>query len=818
VTEFKPRLKDKKYVASRKEPEIFQKWQEEKLFRFDKDTKKPIFTIDTPPPYTNAPWHMGGAIHYSQIDMIARTMRMKGYEVLFPMGLDRNGLPIEVQAEKENNVRMHEVPREKFLKMCKDLLDRYGGKILDVCYDLGLSCNSFEWEEVYKTDEEQYRALTQATFIELWNKGLIYEDDRPNIWDPKLQTTIADAEIDYKEGIHTLYDIAFTVKETGEEIVISTTRPELLPAIGLVIFNPKDERYRHLEGKTAKIPLFNIEVPIMAHPQADMEFGSGLVMICSFGDMTDVRIFRELELQPKYVISPDGTMNENAGKYKGMKIKEARKAIAKDLEELGVIRGKNDVKYRQPISDRSKEPVEFIGMKEYYLKQVEFVDTLREYAKKMNFHPDHSRQIWLDWLDRINMDWPISRRRYYGTEVPVWYCKKCGEPHVPEAGKYYQPWKDPAPFDKCQKCGHTEFDGDKRTFDTWMDSSISVIYTLMHPHNKKDEKFFARLISTRDYIGDIRPQGKDIVRTWLHYTMLRVHQLYERPAFNHVWISGHVVSETGEKMSKSKGNIVRPEPMLEKYGGDALRLFGALEASHGSDVRFSENRLSGTAKFLNKLYNLARFISMLPEPSEKDEIEYMPTDEWIREMFAYVWEKSMKGYNDLNFHIPARELRSFTWDVFAAHYVELVKNRAYNRDGLFTDAQANGARKTLYEILKNTLKGLAPITPFITDYIFRELWGKTVHTESFPEIKPTKEEINEITELLNSYNSALWRYKKEQGKSLKEEIEFATIPTKLEPFKKDLIAMHHIKNYEVTDTPTGENIVELSQEVKALFN
>ncbi len=804
---FKPRLSAKKYNATEREKEIFKKWQEEQLYRFHKDTEKPIFTIDTPPPYTNAPWHMGGAIHYSQIDMIARTMRMKGYEVLFPMGLDRNGLPIEIQAEKEFKIRMHEVPREKFLQMCKDLLDKHGSSILNVCYDLGLSCDSFEWDEVYKTDEEKYRALTQTTFIELWKKGLIYEDDRPNIWDPVLQTTIADAEVEYKESMHTLYDIAFQVKETGEEIIISTTRPELIPAIGLVIFNPSDDRYQHLEGKTAKIPLFNIEVPIKAHPQADMEFGSGLVMICSFGDMTDVRIFRELEIPPRYVINPDGTMNKNAGPYEGMKVEEARKAIAEELEKQGFIKNKKQVPYRQPISERSKAPIEFIGMKEYYLKQVDFLDKLRGYANTMKFHPDHSRQIWIDWLNRITVDWPISRRRYYGTEVPVWYCVKCGAPHVPEPGKYYRPWKEKAPFDKCQKCGHSEFKGDERTFDTWMDSSISALYTLMHPHNERDDEFFEKMRKERpDYIADIRPQGKDIVRTWLHYSMLRIEQLYGIQCFDHAWISGHVVAETGEKMSKSKGNVVRPEPMLKRYGGDALRFFGALEASHGSDVRFSESRLAGTAKFLNKLYNLARFISMLPEPKEEDEAELLGADRWIMEEFQRTWVRAMKGYEDLNFHIPARELRAFTWDLFAAHYVELVKNRAYNRDGKFTEAQANGARKTLYGLLDLILRGLAPIAPFITDYIYRELWGKSIHTQLFPEVPEPTGEHTEIATYLIEFNSLVWKMKKESGKSLRDPIAFATIPRSLEPIIQDLIPMHSIEKYEITDSPSEQPV------------
>jgi len=309
MNKFESQLTEKTYNPQKQDILLFETWQKEKLFSFNKKSGKPIYCIDTPPPYANAPWHMGGAIHYSGIDMIARFMRMNGYEVLFPMCLDRNGLPIEVQAEREFNVSMHDVPREEFLGICKHILDRVGDQILHVCRILGFSNNSFEWEEVYKTDQEQYRALTQATFIKLFKDGLIYEDNRPNNYCTRCKTTIADNEIDYKTGSHILYDVKFKVKETDEELIISTSRPELIPAIGVVIYNPKDDRYKHLEGKTAISPLFEDEIPIIAHHYAKMEFGTGIMMVCAYGDSSDVQIFRELKLSPKTVITTEGKLS-----------------------------------------------------------------------------------------------------------------------------------------------------------------------------------------------------------------------------------------------------------------------------------------------------------------------------------------------------------------------------------------------------------------------------------------------------------------------------------------------------------------------------
>ena len=347
------KLDEKKYKALIREKEIFDLWQEEKIYNFDpsKITEdKEVFTIDTPPPYTNKGWHMGSTVHYLMIDMIARIQRMKGYLVHFPMGLDRNGLPIEIAAEKKFKINMHKMPREEFLEYCKKILDEAGTKVLNLCYKIGMSCNSFEWDKVYKTDYPQYRAVTQATFIEMWNRGLVIEDDRPNNWDHKLQTTIADAEIEYKEGSHYLYDIAFSVEGTNEEFMFATTRPELIPAIRVIVFHPDDKRYQKLEGKIAKVPLWDIEVPIKAHSFADPEFGTGLMQVCSYGDITDVRILREFGISPVYAINIYGKLTSATGKYEGMKIKDGRKATVEELEKLGAIKSSKEIPQHFPTS------------------------------------------------------------------------------------------------------------------------------------------------------------------------------------------------------------------------------------------------------------------------------------------------------------------------------------------------------------------------------------------------------------------------------------------------------------------------------------
>ena len=420
-------------------------------------------------------------------------------------------------------------------------------------------------------------------------------------------------------------------------------------------------------------------------------------------------------------------------------------------------------------------------MKEYYVKQLDFIDKIREIVNKMTFHPERHKQILLDWIDSITIDWPVSRRRYYGTEIPVWYCKNCGKALVPEPGKYYRPWKENPPFKKCPSCKSEKgFEGDERTFDTWMDSSISPLFI---SHYKKDEKFFKKT-----YPSTIRTQAKDIIRTWLYYTILRCYQLTEKSPFKHAWIMGYGVDEKGERMSKSKGNVVDPIPILEKFGGDIFRFWNASESSLGSDFRYSEEKISGSSKFLTKLWNISRFISSFPQA---DKVELMESDKWILSELSELIKKCMAGFEDFDFFIPANAIREFTWNLFAAHYIEMVKSRAYGEG--FNEKEQKAAWYTLHLVLKTLLKLLAPITPFISDYVWMELYGKeSIHKENFSKTE-WNYGLEKLTEKLTDFNMKVWKEKKDKGLSLKTEIEIE-IPKELKIFEKDLKKMHKIKS------------------------
>jgi len=567
-------------------------------------------------------------------------------------------------------------------------------------------------------------------------------------------------------------------KTKDGEVIIASTRPELLCACKAVIVNPEDVRYSDLVGKKVIVPISNQEVEIQAHHSAQIVFGSGAVMVCSYGDHNDVALFRELDLEEVVAIGQDGRLTEAAGAYAGLKPKQARTKIIEDLESKGLVEKIEEISHRTPVSERSRTPIEIIPMEEYYLKQKGSVEKMRELGAQIKFYPKMHQQILMNWFDSIKIDWPISRRRYYGTEIPIWYCKKCSEPHLPEPGEYYQPWYLECPAEKCSKCGFTEFVGEERTFDTWMDSSVSPLFITKF---KKDEEFFKRTYPT-----GLRPQAKDIVRTWLYYTLLRCENLTGKKPWSEAWIMGYGLDEKGMKMSKSKGNALDPLPIIEKFGADTFRFWSASEVNHGNDFRCSEQKIESTKKFLTKLWNVSRFLSSFPIVESADLTD---TDKWIISELDKLVKDCKAGFDEYNFFIPAIAIREFTWNVFAAQYIEMAKARAYGID--FSEAERDGAIYTLHKVLSTLLKLLAPITPYITDFLWQTLYSdKSIHTEQQAK-EESHEDLTQHTQAISEFNSKVWNEKKEKGLSLKDSIKI-DIPKDLEIFKKDLVAMHNL--------------------------
>ena len=789
-------LKDLKNWSPEIEKEITDKWKKSEQFKFDPKAKKKIYSIDTPPPYVNAPVHIGQAVTYCYMDFFARYKRMKGFQVVFPLGLDRNGLPIELAAEKKFNISPFKMKREEFLLKCKELLENTSSETEDTFAKLGISFTSYNKGKhigsVYLTDSPEYRKITQATFIELFKKGFVYEDTRINNWDTKFQTTIADSEIEYRDIDSSFNYIKWRIKGTTEEILIGTTRPELICTCGAVIFNPGDKRYQHLSGKIAITPIFGKEVKIMAHKFASQEKGTGLAMMCSAGDVSDIQFFREQKIKPVIAIDKEGRMNSNAGFLSGLKVKEAREKIISELRLKGLLAKQEKILHRTPVSERSGAEIEFIEMPEFYLEQLNIKNKIKEISDRIRFFPGSSREILLSWVNSISIDWPISRRRFYATPIPVWNAEFNREKliAVGKPGKYYEPWKEKPEddfevFKNGKKIGKVkdfkiEWKGEERVFDTWMDSSISEMIILKY----LQEKAFFR----KAYPCSLRPQGKEIIRTWLYYTLLRGYYETGKPAFKDVWINQHIVDANGRKMSKSLGNIIDPQKLIKEYGAEAIRLWASVEGDLSKqDLKCSAERIKAETKTLTKLINISKFVMLFPKPKTKQKLSDL--DELFISYIDKLTMKVDKCYGDYDFYTPAIKLRTFLWDLFASHYIEMVKARVYNTEKIFTKGECNSAKFTLHYLLERLLILFYPIIPQITSVIL-ENRGVNHLTLQFP--KSTKKKFNTalIDELIN-FNSKIWKEKKEKGVSLKEKIA-GKIPKELMPFEKDLKATHNL--------------------------
>ena len=798
-----------------------------KRYGFNPDSGKEIFVIDTPPPYPSGTWHIGAVAQYSMIDVIARSQRLLGKEVYFPWGVDRNGINIEFTVEKNTKRKMKTYDRAEFLQLCEQTIEEFTQAMRNTARRVGLSC---DFDREYLTDAPDYRSVTQSIFVELFKNGTIIEDLRPNIYDPVEGTTIADAEVERLQRKTKLVDVKWEL-DNGSELIISTTRPELICACGVVVVHPDDERYQHLVGQKIKLPIpvsgREDFVEIKTHPSVKSEFGSGVLMVCSFGDQNDVAVFRELGLTPFQAINLEGCMTDLAGQWSGLTVIEARKAIIDHLESNGQISQIVEREQEVPVSERGKNPVEIILLKEWYVRQTHIQDRMKELIEEITFHPVRNRQFLLDWMDNISIDWPISRRRWYHTEIPIWYSADEKYVIVPPSGSYVQPWREQPPSgsrvldretrqdvgsfeDMSDELG--EITGEEKVFDTWMDSSNSNLFVSGYLNQPE--------IFEKSFPTALRPQGKEIVRTWLYYTLLKSALLLDKPGFQHVWIDGLGMDPWGRKMSKSLGNGIDADSVLEcgaggrtgswkvkgpektvnlkanKIGSECFRLWKACDAQVGDDFQINpeeiEQRYFGV---LTKLFNVARFASQFDVPSDLDNVpdDLNIEDEWILYEFNNIMAEVKSSWENLDIYTATQALKTFGTGILPSHYLEMVKSRLYDGDAK--------AAWTIHRIVRDFLSAFSPICPFFTHHISQTIYGvSAVDIDKFPH-NPLDTKYDQArgdllkskTFDLQAFNGEVWSTKKENGISLNQPISGISIPDNLSEFTEILTAMHSLE-------------------------
>ena len=802
---------EKQYNPQKTEKEIYSFWGKEKIYKFDPKKKGPFFAIDTPPPTISGNMHLGHAFSYSQQDFIARYHRLKGENVFYPFGTDDNGLPTEKLVEKLNNVRIFDFEREEFTKLCQKTLSKIRPDFVRDWKKIGISS---DFELSYSTISKDVQKLSQYFFIDLYKKGRVYRKKSPTLWCPKCQTAIAQADLEDKKE-ETFFNYIKFQLEDGEKITIATTRPELLSSCVAVFLNPKDKRYKNLIGKNIIVPIFGQKVKIYGDKRVDPQKGTGIVMCCTFGDTTDIDWYIDYKLPLKISLTKDGKMNEIAGSYQGLTIEEARQKIISDLENKGLLLKKEKIEHIVNTHERCSTKIEILDTTQWFIKYLDLKNDFLSMGRKMKWYPAYMRKRYENWVKGLRWDWCISRQRYFGIPFPVWYCQKCGKVKIASIKDLPVDPLHTKPKTKCS-CGSNKFIPETDVFDTWATSSLTPQIALQLVKNKSLQK--------KLFPMSLRPQAHDIINFWLFYTVARSKIHFNQIPWKEIMISGFVLDPKGEKMSKSKGNVVAPQEITEKYGADVLRHWAA-KAGLGEDLRWSEEELRSSKRTVIKLWNASRFCFLhLKNFKNKNAKIKADEDKWILGLLEKTLKEYYKAFDNYEFKKARETIDDFFWHSFCDNYLEIVKPRLYQEN--VSTASKESAQKTLYNSLLSILKMYSPFMPFITEKLFQMHFRgkekeKSIHLSLLP--KPKKQNANQKTikdfEIVIDIISAIKKYKSERGLSLKQEIDKLLIDTKNKNIKKhfDLLkSVMQIKEIEFCEMKEKGLEVEKNTKIKIL--
>jgi len=808
---------DKRYNPKEIEPKWQQKWSESKAHRFDPNSGKEVYSIDTPPPFTSGTLHMGHIYNHVWIDLVARYKRMRGFEVYLPQGFDCHGLPTELRVEQERGVKKEN--QDEFIKACREWTETAIERMRKQFDDIGYSS---DWDYTYRTMDDSYKVLVQKTLLHFYDKKLLYREKHPVLWCPRCETALAKAEVGYVEREGKLYHIDLDCE--GHKLTIATTRPEMMPACVAVFVHPEDERYKKFVGKSAKLPIFEREVPILKDDAVDMEFGTGVVYLCTFGDEQDIAWQKKYDLPVIEALDKKGNLTEVAGEYAGMSSKEAQKKISEDLIESGYIRKVEDLSHSVlSHTERSscKTPIELLPLKQWFIKVKEFNQDIINTAKEMNWYPGYMLQRLIDWTESMDWDWIISRQRVFGTPIPFWLC---------DCGGIIPADRDKLPVDprgtkkKCPSCSK-EAKGVRDVCDCWDDSSVTP---LVISRWNSDQEFFSKT-----YPSSLRPQGYEIIRTWAFYTIFRDLILTGKGCFKDLLINGMVAGPDGRKMSKSLGNVIEPEEPLKRYSADTIRQWAA-NGTLGDDYPFSWEECEHSQKFLTKLWNVSRFIGMrsnlLPSEDDEgqvasmlnsakpnfhmhlegfigDEVSLRDVDIWLISKLERLIGRCTKSMDSYVFNIPLEQVRSFVWHDLADNYLEMVKHRLYKPE-IYGEDSKRAAQHTLNFALKTILGLLAPFTPHICDEIWESLLRDGCATNSeWPKFRQDliNENAEEVGRILVDIVARIRKHKSDNNLSLGSELQKVRIlatpelMSKIERVKEDISGTGKIKNLEIAE-------------------
>ncbi|MCK8060132.1 MULTISPECIES: valine--tRNA ligase [unclassified Fusibacter] len=767
---------EKRYDFKSKDKKIQDLWKDANLYAYDKTSYKPVFSIDTPPPTVSGSLHIGHIFSYTQAEIIARYKRIRGYNLFYPFGFDDNGLPTERLVEREQKIRAKDLSREAFSALCLKTTEKYEAEFKSLWQSLGFSV---DWSLEYQTISESTQRIAQRSLIELIEEGKAYTKESPVLWCTTCQTSIAQAEIGSDEKDTDFIQIRFDTQ--NDPITIATTRPEMLYGCVAIFAHPDDSRYSHLIGTMATVPIYGHEVAILADDQAEMDKGTGLVMCCTFGDVTDLTWYEKHELPYRETITADGLMSSNIPDIGGLSVKDARTAIIGRLQKNGYLLKSEQLHHSYQTHERCGSAIEILPSKQWYISLMPHKQAFLDAADQINWHPYYMKSRYIHWVENLKWDWCISRQRYFGVPFPVWYCDACGAIKLAKMDALPVNPLSTSPESACS-CGHRSFSAESAVMDTWMTSSMTPMI------NKKWQEPDERTELKGPM--SMRAQAHEIIRTWAFYSIAKsIFHTGEIP-WKDIMISGFVLAKKGEKISKSKSNsTMTPEALIKDHAADAIRYWTAGNKL-GTDTFFDTAELETAKRLMNKLWNASKFSLMHLRDYQRDaSIELLPIDRWILERARKTTRDMADALDRYEMGTARQLIDDFFWNDYCDDYIELVKERLYQPEK-HGERERKSAQRAVYETLLILLKCYGIYMPHITEEIYQSFY--TSHEE--------KSMLHEHEwEIESSFSSSLFmfgdavkaalsesrKYKSEHGLSMKDTMPKLTIA--LKPEFEDLL-------------------------------